>query len=322
MKKSLIAMTIAAAAAAPMAANAAVTTYAQIQAEVSNIEKAGGDATISMDDKARGRIGFKGSEELGNGMSMIGKLEYKINTTDGTFSSGSRESMVGLKQGWGTFMMGRIKSPYKYLGGVKYDPFVATTLESRGVTSTGKVGTGNAMGHNGFMTDNIGLRMMGGKLQINVGVNETGGNQGDITIGYKHKMGKKNELVFAHIAHSNDADQAASGADYASTKVGGKFGAVKFQVESSDADGVADTSVFVSYGMKMAGGKLIVQGGIVSGDTYENGSDLSDVTVGYIKKFTKKARWFAGFRSTTGETTDGGAEKDNTTVTYGMRFDY
>ena len=330
MNKTIIAIAIAAAAAAPMAANAAGTVYGQLQAEITQNDN-GTDSDISVDDNARGRIGFKGSEEVGNGMTMIGKMEFKVDTADGDASKGSakdasgdsigvslqkREMMVGLKQGWGTFSIGRLKSPYKYAGGVKYDPFVATALEARGVTMSGKVGTGKAMGHNGFQSDSVGVSLMGGKLNVTYGLDENGtvaaddGSNGDLAISYKHKMGKKNELVFALI-------QQGDSGDYSATKVGGKFGPVKFQVEIIDTGATVNegvTNIFASYGMKMAGGKLIIQGG--QSDADANADATTDVTVGYVKKFSKKARWFAGYR-----TTDSGAT-DSSALTYGMRFDY
>lgn len=330
MNKSIIAIAIAAVVAAPMAANAAVTTYAQLQAEITSSDD-GTDSTISMGDNARGRIGFKGSEELGNGMTMIGKAEFKMDTADGDASKSTaltsdgkasavslqkREMMVGLKAGWGTFAMGRLKPAYKYAGGVKYDAFVATALEARGVTMSGKVGTGNAMGHNSFASDTVGVYLMGGKLSINYGVDEataassTDGNMGDLAIAYKHKMGKKNEIQVAHVTTGGDAAPAK---EYSATKVAGKFGAIKFQVESVDDAGDKGTNLFVAYGMKAAGGNVVIQGGQSDFDSMTDAT--TDITVGYIKKFTKKARWFAGVRSTDGDS-------EATVVTYGMRFDY
>ncbi len=321
MNKSIIAIAIAAVTAAPIAANAAGTVYAQVQAEITQADN-GTDSGLRMDDNARGRIGYKGSQELGNGMTMIGKMEYKMDTADGDSDTAAgsgialtkREMLVGLKQGWGTFTMGRLKSPYKYAGGVKYDAFVTTALEARDDIMTGKVGTGKAMGHNGFQSDSIGVSAMGGKVYLTYGVDEadptvdTDGNFGDLTVSYKHKMGKKNELVFAHVAQGDAGD-------YSATKVAGKFGAVKFQVELTD-DGTAagsDTYIFAAYGMKMAGGKLIVQGGNADGDNYVDGT--TSVVVGFQKKFTKKARWFAGIKSNSGD-------DETQNITYGMRFDY
>lgn len=107
MKKSLIALAVAAVVAAPMTAHAAGKIYAQVQAEVSN-----SDSGTQMVDNARGRIGYKSTVDLGNGMAMIGKMEFKMDTADGDSSSTAaltkREMFVGMKQGWGTIMMGRL----------------------------------------------------------------------------------------------------------------------------------------------------------------------------------------------------------------------
>jgi len=328
MKKSLIAMAIAAVAAAPMAANAAGTVYGQLQAEITQIDNDTADGSaINMDDRARGRVGFKGSEEVGGGMTMIGKMEFKVDTADGTAgatdaSLTKREMMVGLKQGWGTFSMGRLKSAYKYAGGVKYDTFVATALEARKVTMTG-----GDFGHNGFLSDSIGVSAMGGKLKLTYGVDEgtaassTDGNMGDITVSYKHKMGKKNEIIVAHVSTGGDEPAAT---EYDSTKVGGKFGPVKFQVETGSKGTTDHMNVFAAYGMKMGGGKLIVQGGIAESDATgtANDVDTTDITIGFVKKLSKKARWFAGYRSTDVDKDGTASDVTTTRLTYGMRFDY
>jgi len=313
MKKSLIAMSIAAAAAAPMAANAAGTVFAHLQAEVYNADTGNASAngtlasgTHMADSGSQGRLGFKGSEELGNGMTMIGKAEFTVDTTSGALVSGKRESFVGIKGGFGTLTLGRLKSPYKYAGGVKYDPFVTTALEARGVTMSGKAGTGNAMGHNSFQSDSVGLSLMGGKFYATLGVDESN-NNGDITASYKHSLGKKDEIVVAV------ASQGSDQGDYQAVKLGGSFGPVKAQFESTDDGTNADTFLFVTYGMDAAGGKVVIQGGQADGDSYTDA--VTDVTIGYIKKFTKSSRWYAGVKSNSGD--------DETQVlTYGMRFDY
>ena len=305
MKKSIIAIAIAAAAAAPIAANAAGTAYAKVQVEIASIDN-GTDSAIDLNDNSQGMFGFKGSEELGNGLTMIGKMEFGMDTDVATLKS-NRQAYVGMKAGFGTVMMGQLPSPYKYAGGVKYDAFVATHLQSRGTTMSA-----SALGHNSFQAKNLGARLMDGKLAINYGIAEEAVNAGDITVAYKHKMGK-NEVQVAHVSHSFDAAITGSGADYSATKVAGKFAGVKFQVESIDADGDKGTNLFVAYSMKAAGGSVVIQGGQSDFDSMTDAT--TDVTVGYIKKFTKKARYFVGARSTDGDS-------EATVVTYGMRFDY
>lgn len=175
---------------------------------------------------------------------------------------------------------------------------------------SGGVGEGKAQGHNSFMSDTIGLRI--GAFQVNIGVDDAQGSAGDLTLGYKHKMGK-NEIVVAH-TNSGAGSTGKPSTEYNATKIGGKFGAVKFQVEATEKNGsVSDTFIFVSYGMKMANGKLIIQGGTADGDSYTDG--VTDVTIGYIKKYNKKARFFGGLRSTSGDVED-------TVITAGLRFDY
>ena len=161
MNKKIIALAVAAAFTAPMAAQAEVKVYGHAQVEFGTYgggtSGGGGQAVV---DQARGRIGFKSSEDLGNGLKAIVKAEYKTDFADGdstgSVSLSKREMLVGLKGGFGTVELGRLKSVYKYSGGVKYDPFVATTLEARGRGGmSGKVGLGNAFGHNGFISDSV-----------------------------------------------------------------------------------------------------------------------------------------------------------------------
>ena len=96
MNKKLIALAVGAAmGVAPMAASAAkVTVYGHAQVEVHNTEVTvtlptslgGGSASADgnfLTDNARGRLGVKASEKLGNGMTAIAKFEWKIDTTLG-----------------------------------------------------------------------------------------------------------------------------------------------------------------------------------------------------------------------------------------------
>ncbi|MDH5426215.1 MAG: porin [Gammaproteobacteria bacterium] len=323
MKKSIIAMTIAAAVAAPVAANADVTAYGAVQGEITQTDN-GTTATIGQREWGRGFIGLKASEELGNGMTMFGKMEIGMDTDDAQ-PQGNRQSYVGLKAGWGSVMIGKVPTGYKYAGGVKYDAFVATSLQARGgITMSGGAGAGQngAQGHNGFSKDTVAFRLMDGALSVNLGTSDDpgangAGNMGDLDIAYKIKMGGKNEIHLAHTAHSNDAADPNSSTDYSATKIAGKFGDIKAQYEMVDNNGTDQTFLFAAYSMQAAGGEVVFQGG-----QRDNGAATlnmtTDLTVGYIKKLSKNARWFAGFRSTDDE-----ANADPvTTLTYGMRYDY
>ena len=125
MKKTLIAAAVAAAVAAP-AASAGVVIYGKIHvsidyldAETSEVCSGAGTTPgggFNVCDRTS-RIGFKGSEDLGNGMKAIWKLETAVNIADGGSKGGSfgsaRNSYIGLAGDWGTFLYGRHDTPYK-----------------------------------------------------------------------------------------------------------------------------------------------------------------------------------------------------------------
>ena len=145
MKKTLIAAAVAAAVAAP-AANAGVVIYGKIHvsidyldAETSEVCSGAGTTPgggFNVCDRTS-RIGFKGSEDLGNGMKAIWKLETAVNIADGGSAGGSfgsaRNSYIGLAGDWGTFLYGRHDTPYKmayYASGIDMlgDSFMDSNL--------------------------------------------------------------------------------------------------------------------------------------------------------------------------------------------------
>ena len=114
MKKSLIALTLA---ALPVAAMADVTLYGQIKAgvEVSRTkEKVAGQTTKSKTATEiadyGSRIGFKGHEHLGNNLNAIWQVEQKtsIAGTDSGFAN--RESFLGLEGGFGKVRAGNLNT--------------------------------------------------------------------------------------------------------------------------------------------------------------------------------------------------------------------
>ncbi|OOZ39101.1 porin [Solemya elarraichensis gill symbiont] len=114
MKKSIIAAAIVAAPAA----NAGVTIYGKVHVSVDYIDD-GSDNVWSVTSRAS-RIGFKGTEDLGNGMSLIWKAETGYDFADGNAWSkdsggtpNGRNAYIGLTGDWGTFLYGRHDTPYK-----------------------------------------------------------------------------------------------------------------------------------------------------------------------------------------------------------------
>jgi predicted porin len=135
MNKKLLVAAIAAAATLPMAAQAGVQIYGVIHASIDYVDpyNAGDDDFIENPLNNDGdsfwnvssntsRIGFKGSEDLGNGLKAIWKVEQGVNIANGGGSWATRNSYIGLAGDWGTFLYGRHDTPYKISTG-KLDLF-------------------------------------------------------------------------------------------------------------------------------------------------------------------------------------------------------
>ncbi len=125
MQNKLIALAVAGLMAAPAAMASDVTTYGKIRLSVdvnsNNADTATtGDPATTASDSAvsvsshASRIGFKGSEDLDNGMKAIWQIESQIEIDDGSgFSSKLRNTFGGITGGFGTVVLGTHDTPYK-----------------------------------------------------------------------------------------------------------------------------------------------------------------------------------------------------------------
>ena len=122
MKKSLIALTLA---ALPVAAMADVTLYGQVKAgvEVSKVKLGEKTATALGKEKSSktatqiadlgSRIGFKGHKHLGNNLNAIWQVEQSTSIAGGSTEWASRESFIGLEGGFGKIRAGKLNSTVK-----------------------------------------------------------------------------------------------------------------------------------------------------------------------------------------------------------------
>jgi predicted porin len=129
--KKLLAAAIAAAVAAPVTvvAESNVTLYGKIhmlltrnKTDILGTSEQEKNWTV---EPSTSRLGFKGTEDLGNGLKAIWKYEMTYAGLDACNGSGggpvcsgpaitsARNSYVGLAGDWGTFLIGRHDTPYK-----------------------------------------------------------------------------------------------------------------------------------------------------------------------------------------------------------------
>jgi predicted porin len=329
MNKKLIAVAVAAGLAAPLAAQADVTTYAKVQFEIANIDVDGSESTTTVTDRERGQFGMKGGYDLGGGLKSWAKAEFDFegNNNDVEFGGHGnafrvREVNVGLTGGFGSLGIGTVKSAYKYAGGVTYDPFVATTLEARG----GDGMTAGAGGHHAFLsnaliyTNKFGMA----KVHVTYSPDDTDRDSGTANddageMSASLKFGAKDWEAGVAMY---DEGVSVSTENLQNTKVFGKmnFGphSVQLQYENSDSGATTNaetTYIWAGYTFKMGKGMLNAQYADVDPDGNNNNHTM--MTLGYIYKFNKNTRVFAGYHNVDYDA----ANSDEDTISVGLRVD-
>ena len=150
MNQKLIAIGVAAALITPVVVHADVEVYGDARVSVdyaTNNDDGTGtgscnyDSSTSSNDpavscqKSKGTvssnasyIGFKGDEDLGNGMAALWQLEQGVDFDSGKAFTEDRPTYVGIGGGFGSVMAGRFDTPYMSATD-KYDIFMDTKAD-------------------------------------------------------------------------------------------------------------------------------------------------------------------------------------------------
>jgi len=142
MQKKLIALAVAGLVSAPVFAQSNVTIYGVADAAIGFGHSDDNDFRGVVGGVLSGnRIGFKGSEDLGNGLKAVFTLEQGFNIDDGTAASTRqfhRQSFVGLQGAFGTVALGRQYAPGYF---ANYDAALGASISPQStLTSDATVG--------------------------------------------------------------------------------------------------------------------------------------------------------------------------------------
>jgi predicted porin len=179
MQKKIIALAIAAAFAAPVAAQAEVTMYGSmdggVRHQTNDAASQGTTDTMQMGQYNTARFGFKGVDDLGGGMKATVVLETSLapggvgsnpntntsasTTNQTTFNTSNpfgllfdRQATIGVAGGWGSFDMG-----WNYTASFKtiknYDPFDYKFLAIAGAKSSDYADRAGSMAYGGKFGD-------------------------------------------------------------------------------------------------------------------------------------------------------------------------
>lgn len=188
MQKKLIALAVAGLASTAAFAQSNVTVYGVVDMYGASAGADGAKRTTSINSGGwtGSRLGFKGTEDLGNGLKAIFTLEYGL-TTDANTGVGSgttaRQQFVGLQGGFGTVVAGRLQT-------AGYD-FSALTNPLHGSIINPMESVTNSV-----------LIRSGNNSRVNNGVAYISPSFGGLTLAYNHA--RLTETAFAN-ASQNDA---------------------------------------------------------------------------------------------------------------------
>jgi len=333
MQKKLLAIAVGATiAAAPMFAQADVVLKGRIETELANTD--GGDTltgetyidsvTRQGDYNGQSRWLIDASKDLGNGLKAIGRLSWQLNPSDGADQK-ARDQYVGLAGGWGAFVAGRLPTPYKMNGGVKWDPYTATFLQARGQGGM----SSSSLGHNSFVNDVLAYVMpeLGGVnatfAYVADNSEEPVSYEGTYTMGGTGKWGPI-EAMLAYtdaslhgtaITDKQQVKQFKGGVRYVGNGLTAAYqyenvdyaGPVKINGLSTGFNGgdiaknlagIDNGGTFNYFNLGYKFGNTLISGnyGFFSGDEYVNDVDYGAIGLTYF--FDKKVRVYGGWSGT------------------------
>ncbi|HEX6137358.1 MAG TPA: porin [Casimicrobiaceae bacterium] len=117
MKKKLVAVAVAGVLGAPLVAQAQtanVTLYGRLNVNyelVDGKQADGSNPNVSRLSSNSSRLGVRGSESLGGGLSAIFQIESSISGDGSGGTLAGRETFVGFQGSWGKFTIGRFLLP-------------------------------------------------------------------------------------------------------------------------------------------------------------------------------------------------------------------
>jgi predicted porin len=257
MKKSLIALA-AMAVAGVASAQSSVTLFGIVDATLAHGSGSVSNKTqLTNSGYNSSRLGFRGTEDLGGGMSASFWLEAGLNNDNGsgantntnnqsTGSTGgggltfNRRSTVSLAGGWGELRLGRDYNP-AFWNLTVFDPFgtngVGTTQTLNSIiTGSTNVRASNTIGY--FLPPNLGGFY--GQAQVYLGENNSNAANDDDGQGYGLRVGFASGPFNVALAYSRTEYLAG---DVRQSNIGGQwdFGMAKLMGHySSDRSGGLD----------------------------------------------------------------------------------
>ena len=304
MKKSFLLLALMSAFAGTASAQSSVTIYGLFDIGLTSTRSDTSSNRIGLDSGNwyGSKLGFKGTEDLGDGLSAEFRLENGFNGDTGTAAQGGRifgrQAYVGLTGGFGAVKLGRQWTPaYLALGNI--DPFEA-----------GLAGDASAfLGSNIFY--DIDVRMSnaityskslnGVSVTLAYGLGEAAGNAAaNRQLGFTAAFEKG--PINVSLAYHNVNDATGNGSAKA-TIVGGtcNFGPATlhaaYDVDKTDASGVTiydKKNALIGLSVPLGAGKILLSY-IRQDDRSAANIDSSQYALGYTHALSKRTTLYTSY---------------------------
>jgi predicted porin len=236
MQKKIIALAVAGLMSGAAFAQSNVTIYGVIDQYYAN--GSADNAGALREDKFSGinsgglsgsRIGFKGTEELGNGLKSVFVLEYgTLDTTSGSANNNGmdnfRQAYAGLTGGFGTVVAGRLQH-LGYNWATKYDSNGASIFspigqlsDNAGLLNTGRGGNARVDNAVAYISPNLNGFTLGAAYAFGEQVEDSGTTVGGLPA---TDTVKDTQAIYQFAADYDNGPLSVGGVYTKATDVGG-----------------------------------------------------------------------------------------------------
>lgn len=313
MQKKLIALAVAGLVSAPAFAQSNVTIYGIADAYVGFGKQGGYDLTgVQSGGLSGSRLGFRGTEDLGNGLKAVFVLEQGFNIDTGTDmaagNSFARQAFVGLGGAFGTVALGRQYAPgYDQT----YDALVSSGISPHAVL-TADAGTTIAPNSNARWSNSVSYKGSFSGVTVR-GIYSMDAVEGVATVadpsdddayglGLEYANGPlKVGAVYQMVQLDKVAGQ---GADQEEWMIGGSydFGVVKLDASYQEAEGLGNAKgsaneadlwqVGLTVPVSAAGNVHLAYGEL---DYDKNGGKAKSAGLAYTHGLSKRTTAYTGY---------------------------
>lgn len=364
MNKKLVAAALGLAFAAPVFADSSnVTLYGRVHTVLDHQstddagQETGGNFTMQ---NASSRLGVRGQEDLGGGLSAIFAYEFGVNSDTGGFGDG-RHAYIGLKGSLGTLTLGQLDGGNDSVAPL-YDQasLIGSVSNNGGPLTTVDGSLSNAAGTNitqalertqrtsnsiGYKVDVAGVKIAarhslagtnnnGNNDEPNAGVKENDTRLTEVTADYKIgalTIGGGYQNLDAQAVTQNTLNASSGIESRIQGVVGYDFGSFKLAglVAQSDlfaagANGEdSNTEFAVSGTLPLTGNSGVFA---MYADAERNDittpADVTQAQIAYYYDFSKRTRTYVGYNRLNAEVKATGAEADQDNFTIGLRHNF